>query len=91
MNHLLDPLLSRLPGLGALVAGGLAIWVGPKITRVAENPIDGLPAPVRIWLRFSAPDKQRELGLQWVGVILPILGIIALILGVVLLVHPSAH
>jgi hypothetical protein len=91
MNPLLDQLLSKLPGLGALAAGGLAIWAGPKITRVAEKPIDGLPASAKIWLRFSVSDKQRELSLQWVGVILPIFGIIALILGVVLLVHPPTH
>jgi len=90
MHHFLYPLLPRFAGIGALLVGGLAIWAGPRITRVAEKPIDGLPTPVRVWLRFLESDKQREIGLQWVGVLLPVFGILALILGVVLLVNPSA-
>ena len=83
MNQSFTQPLPRLFGVALMLVGVLLIWVGPKLTRSAERQSDQFPTAVRVWATLVASLKERQLYLQWLGVFLPILGILAIILGVI--------
>jgi hypothetical protein len=82
MNPTVAQIIPKLLGLALLAIGAFLLLVGPRVTRLSDNQTNETPGLAGALVALVAPTKTRQLYLQWLGVILPVLGILAIILGV---------